>query len=324
MIEMLEVFGATLSQMAIMALCIIVGFVLKKTNALPDSAGTVMSKLENYVFCPALTISTFMTYCTVESLKTQYIMVAFGAVSVFIGMAIAIPLSRLFAKKGMERNIYKYALTFANCGFMGNAIVPGILGQEFLYPYLMFTLPLNIVIYTWGINLLIPKGEKKESPLKRLMTPPLISCLIGIALGLTSAKTVMPDLVVATLDSLKSCMAPVAMVLTGFVIGSYDVKTMLGDKKVYVASALRLVLLPAVFIAVLLFLSRLIALDRETYSLALTMVLFGFATPLGLNTVVFPAAYGGDPKTGASMALISTTLCIFTIPIMYALFTLIV
>ncbi len=35
--------------------------------------------------------------------------------------------------------------------------------------------------------------------------------------------------------------------------------------------------------------------------------------------VVFPEAYGGNPETGASMALISYTLCVVSIPLMYAL-----
>lgn len=42
------------------------------------------------------------------------------------------------------------------------------------------------------------------------------------------------------------------------------------------------------------------------------------AMPLGLNTVVFPAAYGGDTTPGASMALISHLMSIITIPIMFA------
>ena len=50
--------------------------------------------------------------------------------------------------------------------------------------------------------------------------------------------------------------------------------------------------------------------------------IFFAAMPLGLNTVVFPEAYGGNPETGASMALISHTLCIVSIPLMYALMTL--
>ena len=46
--------------------------------------------------------------------------------------------------------------------------------------------------------------------------------------------------------------------------------------------------------------------------------------PLGMNTVVFPEAYGGDPEPGASMAIISTTISIVTVPLMYALVTLLV
>jgi uncharacterized membrane protein YbaN (DUF454 family) len=46
---------------------------------------------------------------------------------------------------------------------------------------------------------------------------------------------------------------------------------------------------------------------------------FATGMPLGMNTVIFPEAYGGNPKTGASMALVSHTLCVLSIPLLYAL-----
>ena len=45
-----------------------------------------------------------------------------------------------------------------------------------------------------------------------------------------------------------------------------------------------------------------------------------FVPALGLNTIVYPAAYGGDTKTGASMAMISHVLSVITIPLMYLVF----
>lgn len=108
-------------------------------------------------------------------------------------------------------------------------------------------------------------------------------------------------------------MGPLAMILTGFVIGSYDIGGLLKNKRVYIAAALRLIVLPTLFIVIL----RLLGADKNT----LYLTLFAYGTPLGLNTVVFPAAYGGDTSTGASMAMISHTLCIVTIPIMYAILT---
>ena len=51
----------------------------------------------------------------------------------------------------------------------------------------------------------------------------------------------------------------------------------------------------------------------------LFLTFFATAPALGLNTVIFPEAYGGNPETGASMAMISHTLCVITIPLLYAL-----
>ena len=55
----------------------------------------------------------------------------------------------------------------------------------------------------------------------------------------------------------------------------------------------------------------------------LFLAFFAIGTPLGLNTVVFPEAYGGNPETGASMAMISHTLSVISLPLMYALITLV-
>jgi len=74
----------------------------------------------------------------------------------------------------------------------------------------------------------------------------------------------------------------------------------------------RLVIIPAVFVMVL----KLIGINETILSLALIC----FATPLGMNTIVYPAAYGGDFRTGASMTMISSTLSVITIPIMYLVF----
>ena len=311
---MFETFKATLSPMLVMFLCMIIGFVAKKKALTPDDTGVVLSKLENYFFVPALIINTFMKYCTVSSISRQYTLILCCLIALALALLIGIPLSKLFAgNDAYKRNIYKYALTFGNFGFMGNAVVSAIFGEEMLYKYLLYTLPLNTLVYTWGVIILIPKGEKKQNPLKNLLNPIFISIIIGAAIGLVGATEYVPKFITDTIGNLAGCMGPLAMVLTGFVIGGYNLKELLKNKKVYVATALRLILLPMIFVAVIL----LIGADETTA----TCTLFAFATPLGLNTVVFPAAYGGDTSEGASMAMVSHTLCVISIPIMYALLT---
>lgn len=307
------VFLSTLSPMLMMLACMVIGFVLNKQKICPENTATVLSKLETNILAPALTISTFSKYCTIESLAGQYQRIIYCLIILAIAIGISIALTPLFTGKGYNRNVYRYALTFGNFGFMGNAIVPAILGEPALYDYMMFTLPLSLAVYTWGIASLIPKAEGKYNPVKSLLNPSMIAVLIGAVLGLTGLTKYIPGFVNSTLSGLGSCMGPIAMILTGFLIGQYPIGKLLSDKKIYIAAFLRLFILPALFILIL----KLLGAGNTT----LVMCLFGFATPLGLNTVVFPAAYGGDPSTGVSMATISHTVCVITIPIMYALLT---
>ncbi|MBO5747253.1 MAG: AEC family transporter [Clostridia bacterium] len=306
---MLKTFTATLSPMLVMFLCMALGFVANKLKLAPENTATVLSKLENYFLVPALILNTFMTYCSVESIKSEYSLMLWCLLVLVLAVLISWPLSGLFSRGGYTREIYKYALTFGNFSFMGNAIVPAILGSEMLYEYMLFILPLNIAVYTGGVIILIPRGEGKNI-LKSLLNPIFVSIIVGAVLGLVGAKPHIPLFVTNTISNLASCMGPLAMVLTGFVVADYDFGKLLKNVKVYFASALRLLILPALFVALLIVLGA-----NDT---AVIMAFFAFGTPLGLNTVVFPAAYGGDTSTGASMAMISHTLCIVTIPLMFA------
>jgi predicted permease len=148
--------------------------------------------------------------------------------------------------------------------------------------------------------------------MKGFVTPPLIALFAGVLGGLIGIKGYIPQFFMTFLSGAADCMGPVAMVLAGFVIGGYSMKSLITNKRVYVASVLRLILIPALLLTVF----HLIGADKDV----LAFILIAFASPLGLNTIVYPAAYGGDTSTGASMALISNILGIVTIPLMYYVF----
>ncbi|MBQ9802624.1 MAG: AEC family transporter [Clostridia bacterium] len=308
--------------MLTMFFLIVVGFVLRKKCVLADNAGSVMSKMETFIFVPALTLFTQMTKCTVATFRDNAVLILYGFVAVVCAIALAYPLSALFVRNhksspeaAYQRDIYKYAMTFGNYGFMGNFIVLGVWGSDMFYKYSLFTLAVGIACTGWGVYTLIPKdrGVGLLKNLKKgLLTPPILALAAGIALGLLNAKQYIPTFLLNAFDSAGQCQGPVAMVLAGFVIGGYNLKDLLSNKKVYLATALRLIVIPAVMMLIL----KCIGTSDEIMTLALIC----FGTPLGLNTIVYPAAYGGDTKTGAAMATISHTLSVVTIPLMYLLF----
>ena len=333
---MLNTFLATLNPMLTLFMCMIIGFALKKTNVLPESASKIMSKLIIWVFYPALSFSTMARYFTIETIKLHAANMGMFSVGLACSIAIAFLLAPLFVKeKCYERGIYLYALTFANSGYMGDPLVQAIFGDSILSYYKMACLPISIAIYTWGASCLVPSDKSNKGNLiKKIFNPPLVAMLVGSTLGIilgiigtdgsapTTYDALFPTFIRGTLDSLKSCMGPTAMLLAGVTVANYSPVRMFKNKKVYVATALRLIFIPAVVLVAMFGVKELINLIFGTSidNTPILLIFFAIATPLGLNTIVYPEAYGGDPETGASMAMISHTLCVITIPIMFALF----
>ena len=250
-----------------------------------------------------------------------------SACALALAMVIGISLSFWFVReKSPDRGAYQYGLVFANNGYIGDPVIQSLFGDVMLSYYKLFTLPMNLVIYTWGISVLVPDGAEKKSVLKKLCNAPTIATLAGVVAGLTGLGAILPDFLTNTLNTLKGCMGPTAMLVAGFTVAGYSITEMLKDKKVYLATALRLLILPALIVG---FTFGLKELANHLFSLhigntVLFLAFVAYAAPLGLNSVVFPEAYGGNPKPGAGMALISHTLFVVTMPllfsVMYALF----
>lgn len=195
-----------------------------------------------------------------------------------------------------------------NFGFVGNAIILGVLGSENLFKYLIFCIPINLFLYSIAIRWLTQRGSRKFT-FRSLLNPIFISLIVGMVLGLLEVN--LPTFLSATLSAASGCMAPIAMLVTGFIIGEYDLKKLFRIKKVYVLSILRLVVIPLLFYFVL-----------KLFHVAdnLLIIIIGYlAMPLGLYTILMPAANGDDTTTGASMALISNLLAVVTIPLVFML-----
>lgn len=306
----MQVFSTTFNQMLVLFIFMALGFFLNKKKLIPNDGSVVLSKLETYLFVPCLVFSVFYKYCTVENFKEKSVYILYGTVIMAVSLIIGIFLAKVFAKDGYLRKIYTYSFAVANFSFMGNAVVLGVFGEKLLFDYMIFTLPLNLYVYSIGTASLKPDDSGNRISIKAFLNPIFISLLLGAVCGLCALP--LPKFLTSAISSAGACMSPLAMLLTGFVIGGYSLKKLASNKKVYLASVIRLIILPTVFMLALIALKT----DKAIIRAALCAT----AMPLGLNTVVFPAAYGGDTTPGASMALVSHLISIITIPVMFAIF----
>ena len=312
-----------LNQMIFLFAFIIIGFILSKYKFIPDNSATVLSKLENMLLVPALVMGTFIKNCTPDTIVTYWKPLVFGFILVLVLIPISLYSARLSFKDAYLRKIATYGLAFANFGFMGTAIMQGVFGDEVFSYYVVFTLPMWFMIYLWGAPiLLISDGGQKglKARLKSFLNPMFIAMIIGIVIGLTGLGNYFPTSVMSVIDVSGSCMSPIAMLLTGITIGKIDLLSFIKKWRIYVATVIKLVVYPLLFIAIFAFIPTNSFLDETLLKCAMCVM----CMPMGLNTIVIPAAYGKDTTDAAGMALVTHTLSVGTIPLMFWLFQLLV
>lgn len=308
----MEIFTSVIFQIAVLFTFILIGFLLCRGQLLPRETSEVFSKLENRILMPAVVINTFRTNCTVQNISEKWIFIVYSIAILLFCILAGCIISRFLSKSEYLRKIYRYSICVSNFGFVGTAMVSGIYGANSieLFDYLMFTLPLNLFTYSIGIAWLVPNSGKSITP-KSFLNPIFVSLFIGAILGLLNLPKL--EFVSTIISSAANCMSPIAMILTGFVIGSYHLESLFKQWQTYVVAGIRLVGIPSVVVIIL----KLLNTPNEI----VVATLCAHAMPLGLNTVIIPSAYGKPAEQGASMALISQMSAVITIPILFLVFT---
>ncbi len=309
----MTVFIATLNQTAFLLLFILVGYVLSKRKFVPKNAQTVLSKLENCIFIPALVLGTFINNFTVDKLTTAWELLLDSSVLAAIAITLSLLCVQFCSKDKYEQNIYTYGLCFSNFGFMGNAVVSALFPEIFL-EYLIFTLPLWTLIYLWGVPVLLMGSSAEKQTLaqraKSFVNPMFVCMLLGMLIGLLNIP--VPQFISSAVSTAGNCMSPVAMLLTGMTIAQFNLREVLKIKGVYVVTVLRLLVYPLIFLGVMFVFPM-----PKTF---VTCAVCTLAMPLGLNTIIIPSALGKDTKVASGMALVSHILSCLTIPVIFTIF----
>ena len=306
---MVEIFSVALSQMLVLFIFMLLGYLLQRKELAPPSTGKSLSSLLVNIFLPALNIKVFAANVTPAVLKEKSTLILASCVILAITFLLSPHLAKLFAKSPRQREVYTYAFTIANYGYLGYPLVEAVFGEEALFSMMVFCIPYSVAVYTWGMYILNPN---KELNIKKLLNPTTTAMVVGIVLGLTGLK--LPTVLTNTLEMGSACMAPCAMILTGFVLAKNPLREVLAAPKMYLASLIRLILIPGV--------AGILLYSLHLPSELLMAAVMTLAMPMGLNNVVFPEAFGGDSITGAQSCIISNLLGLVTIPLMVSLLSL--
>lgn len=306
----MNIFFTTFNQTLFLFGLIVIGYILVKTKILPESSASILSKLENTVFIPALVMKTFIENFTIERIGVAWELLGCSFLLTLIVIPFSILVSKITAKDIYTQKIYTYGLTFSNFSFMGNAIVSSLFGDIF-FEYLIFTLALWMLIYLWGVpRLLLYDSDKKQTfkeNIKSFINPMFISMIIGMIIGLV--KIPIPNWIESIISVSANCMSPIAMLLTGVAISFISLKDTFKNLRIYFLCFVKLIIIPFLFLGVTYFFK----LPATVYVCSLCVL----AMPFGLNTIVIPSAEGKDTSVAAGLAVVSHLLSCITIPVVF-------
>lgn len=308
---MAEVFQLTFGKVGMLLIFIAIGYFLRRHHDLPDNAGHVLSLLCTLIFAPAYYISTLSQSVTMDVIGEKTLLIGYGLCFILCAIGLSYLLSKTFARSRIERNSLVYAFAIPNYGYFGYPVIEGVFGTAVLADVMVFLIPMSLATSSFGYSLFV--GDKKVPWKKILLTPMVISLVIGVAIGLLGIR--LPSFVSNALAGAGSCMSPCSMLLAGFMLGKFPLKNLLTGWRPYVYSAIRLILIPLIFGAVLLL------LRMEGQFLMLPLLVAGI--PLGLNLVVYPESQGFEKQASdnAKLCFVSYLLALLVLPITFAVLT---
>ena len=302
-----------IEQILSLSLMVLMGFFIVRSGLLKAEQSSVLSILTLYVITPCAVLVTFQEEISED--KMTGILVALAVAAVF--QPIFIILSAVIGKVWKITAVEKATLIYPNTGNLLFPLIIALLGKEGL----LYSLPMGIVqmIYIWTHGLWLVGGTSSENKFKKiLLNPSMISIIVGLIMFIFQIK--MPAILYNTADSIMNSMGPICMFAIGMVMGGLDLKKVFSKKRLYFICAGRLILCPLVFIGIIA-LTGLRKLGGDVEAVLLITVMAAGA-PAATMISQFANLYGTKEDAANTNALnvMTTLLCIVTMPLMIMLY----
>lgn len=299
----MEVVTLLISQIIIMFLYMILGFVLFKGKKISKEGSASMATLLVWLIIPTVVIRSFCVEPTQERIVGLLLSIAAAVVAQGLSMLM----SHVFFKK---RPIDNFAAAFSNAGFIGIPLVKATVGDEAVFYIAFFVAMLNILQWVYGVAVIT---EKKMTVSKSTVMHPLIlGTVFGLVLFFTGLGVKLPAVISNTLSGISALNAPLAMLIMGVYLAQADMRSLWTDKNLYLLGFVRLVLIPVLTLLVLWGMQLLIPALNSTIVLAL---LIAAIAPVGANVAVYAQLHGKDYVYASKTVVLSTLLSLVTMPL---------
>ena len=290
---------------------VVVGYIAGKQDYLGGDFDRQLSRLVINITCPALILSSAMTG---ELPDRRFILplLLISIITYILLAGVAFLLPRYLTKNRADEGVIGFALMFGNVGFMGYPVVASIFGHEAVFYAAVLNVVNTFTVFTVGTILITGRGELRQERFEKkvLYSTPMLSAYLTMAIVALRIDNI-PAAISQPLTMLGNITVPAALLIIGSSMSNLSLRTMLGNRTVYVTTLLRLAVLP---IAVH-FLMR--ALGFSDFVVNINTVVI--AMPVATYGTILCLKYEKDTTTITEVTFISTLLSMLTIPLLVSM-----
>jgi len=307
----MEFITPIIEQVCIMYLLIIVGIVAFRCNLFNRETASQLSGILVKIVTPAVIIQAFQIKFDSSLAKGLLVAAALAIITHLVGIVLSLALVRKTADSRQYLSD-RLAIIFSNCGFFGIPLVFAIFGNIGVFYCSMYMAVYNVLLWTYGVST-FSNSFSPRNLLKVILSPQIIGTVVGILFFLLSVR--LPSMLISTTKYIADLNTPLAMIIVGSYIAQTDIFGAIRDLRLYVISSLRILLVPAVLLAVLFFWR----VDRNIAG----AIFISAACPVGAMTMILADQFDADPVHASRLITISTLLSVFSLPVMLTLFHLV-
>ena len=311
---MTDASQAVFEQTMIMFVIVIIGALCYKFKLINNDGKKQLSDLVLYVVNPLLIFLAYQTDVRAELIEGFLWTAGMGAIT----YTVFILLSKLIFRNNDDRKtaIERFSVVYSNFGFMGTPLIFGVFGSDGVFVMNGFVTVSNLFIWTVGVMSISGGADGKDgkssiSLLKAITTPAVIAVITGMICMFTGLR--LPDIMCTALNNVAEMTTPLAMIVAGASIMSAGIIKSIKNPRIYLVSAVRLILLPVIGAAIILII--------PCPDMPKLVTLIEISCPTAAIGTMFAIKYDRDPDHASQIFAISTLMSAVTLPIIVKLGT---
>ncbi len=263
-----------------------------------------------YMVTPTLMIDSYQT--AYDAIKFRGLMLALLLSFLSHGISILLN-SHIFLRKGTpgKVGVERFAAIYSNAGYIGIPLIQASFGAEGVFYATAYLTAFNILMWTHGVYIL-KEGKKGCISVKSiLLNPGVLGCIIGFLLFVTHIT--LPAPFGPAVHYAASMNTPLALFVSGVLLAKTDLRAALGNLRLYLISALRIVVIPILVLALMVVMR--VNLWQENAGFIAVICLISTACPTAQASGFFATRCGADGEYGGQVMAVTTLACIVTLPL---------